>query len=141
MSDMLHIYLSKISVSKTFKFYCVYCDVRLQYPCYFRISLQEAGYFLQARNPFLMLILISSHVEPNMQNLRLKEYCVSRSDVIWLPLKTVQHITFYSLHKVIYRRVVVLVRKKKFHNVTADRIIFGFSCPRENEVEKFAAEV
>jgi hypothetical protein len=37
---------------------------------------------LQARNPFLMLILISSHVELNMQNLHLKEYCVSRSDVI-----------------------------------------------------------
>jgi hypothetical protein len=89
--DLLYVYLSKIQVSKTFK---LYCDVRLQYLCYFCISFQEVGYFLLARSPLLMLILISSHVELNMQNLHLKEYCVSRSDVILLPLETIQHIIF-----------------------------------------------
>jgi len=48
---------------------------------------QEVDYFLQARNQFLMLILISSHFELSMQDVRLKEYSVQRSDVIHFPIR------------------------------------------------------
>jgi len=50
--------------------------------CYFCHSFQEVGYFLQARNQFLMQILKSSDFELSMQGAHLKVYCVLRSVVI-----------------------------------------------------------